>query len=127
MINWSYSDQNVRIDVDFGVAYDSDPHQVTAIAIEAAKTVERVTSYREPVCWLTAFGASSLDFKLRFWITDPHNGLTNVRGQVLLALWDAFKREGIEIPFPQQDIRFRNALSVQHNDASTGETKHPEG
>jgi small-conductance mechanosensitive channel len=112
VINWSYSDENVRVDVEFGVAYDSDPHEVTALAIAAAKTVDRVSSYKEPVCWLTAFGASSLDFKLRFWITDPRNGLTNVRGQVLLALWDALKAANVEIPFPQTDVRFRSPLTV---------------
>ncbi len=113
VINWSYSDQNVRIDVEFGVSYESDPHHVTAVAIAAARGVERVSAFKEPVCWMTAFGASSLDFKLRFWINDPQNGLTNVRGQVLLALWDAFKVEGIEIPFPQQDVRFKTPLRLE--------------
>jgi|SRR5215217_698055 len=113
VVNWSYSDENVRVDVEFGVAYDSNPHHVSAIAIAAAQTVERVSGYKEPVCWLTAFGASSLEFKLRFWITDPRNGLTNVRGQVLMALWDAFKAENIEIPFPQTDVRFRTPLEVR--------------
>jgi small-conductance mechanosensitive channel len=129
VINWSYSDENVRVDVEFGVAYDSDPHQVTALAIAAAKTVQRVSAYKEPVCWLTAFGASSLDFKLRFWITDPRNGLTNVRGQVLLALWDALKDAGVEIPYPQTEVRFRTPLDVsdaglarnQTSDRRTGE------
>jgi small-conductance mechanosensitive channel len=113
VINWSYSDENVRVDVEFGVAYDSDPHQVSALAIAAANNVERVSSFKEPACWLTGFGASSLDFKLRFWITDPRNGLTNVRGQVLLALWDALKAANIEIPFPQTDVRFRTPLQVR--------------
>jgi small-conductance mechanosensitive channel len=112
VINWSYSDENVRVDVEFGVAYNSDPHEVSALAIAAAKSVERVSSYKEPVCWLTAFGASSIDFKLRFWITDPRNGLTNVRGQVLLALWDALKEAGVEIPYPQTEVRFRTPLDV---------------
>ena len=115
VINWSYSDENVRVDVEFGVAYDSDPHQVSAIAIAAAQTVARVSTYKEPVCWLTSFGASSLDFKLRFWITDPRNGLTNVRGQVLMALWDAFKAANIEIPFPQNDVRFRTPLEIKRS------------
>ena len=118
VINWSYSDENVRIDVEFGVAYDSDPHQVTALAIAAARTVERVSNYKEPVCWLTGFGASSLDFTLRFWITDPRNGLTNVRGQVLLALWDALKEAKVEIPYPQTEVRFRTPLDLSGSAAT---------
>ena len=57
-------------------------------------------------------GSSSLDFKLRFWITDPQNGLTNIRGQVLLALWDAFKEAGINIPFPHREILMRTPVEV---------------
>lgn len=107
VVNWSFSSSYVRIDVEFGTSYDSDPHEVSRLAIETAKTVKRVSSHIAPVCWLTAFGASSLDFKLRFWISDPSGGLANVKGQVLLALWDAFKKAGIELPFPTREIILR--------------------
>jgi small-conductance mechanosensitive channel len=112
VINWSYSNDEVRIDVEFGVAYASDPHQVIALAMDAVKSIKRVLATPAPVCHLKAFGDSSLDFILRFWIRDPIDGLTNVRGQVLLALWDAFKRAGIEIPFPQRDINMRTPVQV---------------
>ena len=59
----------------------------------------------EPVCHLTKFNDFSLDFLLRFWIDDPVDGVTNVHGAVMLALWDAFKREGVEIPFPVRELR----------------------
>ena len=101
VINWSFSDNLVRLDVNFGVSYDADPHKVSQLAIEAAMSVARVEADRRPVCWLTDFGESSLDFVLRFWIRDPQQGLTNVRGKVLLALWDIFKENGISIPYPQ--------------------------
>jgi small-conductance mechanosensitive channel len=100
VVNWSFSDKLVRLDVDFGVSYDSDPHEVTRLAISAATSVDRVLSTRPPVCWMTQFGASSLDFKLRFWISDPQAGLTNVRGKVLIALWDIFKENGVQHPLP---------------------------
>ncbi|MBI4366860.1 MAG: mechanosensitive ion channel, partial [Deltaproteobacteria bacterium] len=109
VINWSYSNDEVRIDVKFGVSYAADPHKVCELAIEAAKTVERVLISPAPVCHLKAFADSSLDFTLRFWIRDPVDGLSNVRGKVLLALWDTFKREGIEIPYPVRDVRLSRA------------------
>lgn len=112
VVNWSFSDKFIRLDVDFGVSYESDPHAVSRIAIEAAQSVERVVDYRKPVCWMTAFGSSSIDFKLRFWISDPQNGLTNIRGQVLLALWDAFKAADIKIPFPHREIIMRSPVEV---------------
>jgi small-conductance mechanosensitive channel len=108
VINWSFSDDFVRLDVPFGVSYDSDPHQVIALSTAAAATVPRVIAAQKPVCWLTGFGESSLDFVLRFWISDPRNGLTNIRGQVLLALWDTFKENGIKIPYPHRDVLIRN-------------------
>ena len=112
VVNWSYSNDEVRIDVEFGVAYASDPHKVIVLALEAVKSVKRVLPTPPPVCHLKAFGDSSLDFILRFWIRDPIDGLTNVRGQVLLALWDILKREGIEIPFPQRDLNPRGPFKV---------------
>jgi small-conductance mechanosensitive channel len=109
VINWSYSNDEVRLDVPFGVSYASDPHQVCELAVEAAKSVARVLVSPAPVCHLKAFGDSSLNFILRFWIRDPVDGITNVSGKVLLALWDTFKREGIEIPYPVRDVRITQA------------------
>ncbi len=114
VINWSYSNDEVRLDVPFGVSYASDPHKVCALAVEAARSVTRVLPSPAPVCHLKAFGDSSLNFLLRFWIRDPIDGITNVSGLVLLALWDAFKREGIEIPYPVRDVRLtQGAATVQ--------------
>jgi small-conductance mechanosensitive channel len=113
VINWSYSNDEVRLDVDFGVSYASDPHTICELGVEAAKSVERVLVAPAPVCHLKGFGDSSLDFTLRFWIRDPVDGTTNVRGKVLLALWDIFKREGIEIPFPQRDVTLRTAPAAK--------------
>lgn len=123
VINWSFSDEMVRLDVNFGVSYDSDPHRVSELAIEAAMSVGRVDSNRRPVCWLTAFGESSLDFVVRFWIRDPQQGLTNIRGKVLLALWDAFKENNIDIPYPHRDIVFRDGAVPGF--AETGRKRRP--
>ena len=113
VINWSFSDEYVRLDVPFGVSYDADPHEVTRLAIEAAGSVGRVdAAVRRPVCWLTEFGDSSLNFLLRFWIHDPQKGLTNIRGKVLLALWDTFKENGIQIPYPHREIIMKTPVSV---------------
>mgnify|MGYP003647082539 CR=1 FL=1 len=112
VINWSFSNDLVRIDVTFGVSYDSDPHAVIRIAKEATSSVGRVVADRPVVCWMTGFGDSSLDFVLRFWIRDPQAGLTNVRGEVLLALWDAFKENGIGIPFPHREILMKTPVTL---------------
>lgn len=113
VINWSFSDEYVRLDVPFGVSYDANPHDVSRLAVEAVSKVDRVDTRRKnPVCWMTAFGDSSLDFKLRFWILDPQQGLTNIRGKVLLALWDTFKENGIDIPFPHREVIVKTPVQV---------------
>ena len=105
VVNWSHSNDYVRLDIYFGTAYHDDPHAVRKIAIEAAKSVDRVLTWRPPVCHIVGFGDSSVDYILRFWIEDPTGGLTNIRGNVFLALWDAFKENNISIPFPQREVR----------------------
>jgi len=105
VVNWSHSNEFVRLDIYFGTSYGDDPHKVREIAVEAARSVSRVLSSRPPVCHIVGFGDSSVDYILRFWITDPTQGLTNVRGAVYLALWDAFQDNGISIPFPQREVK----------------------
>ena len=105
VVNWSHSNDFVRLDIFFGTAYGDDPHLVRRVAIEAAMGVSRVLEERPPVCHIVGFGDSSVDYILRFWITDPTGGLTNIRGNVYLALWDAFQEHGISIPFPQREVK----------------------
>jgi len=108
VVNWSHGDSLIRVQIAFGVHYDSDMEKVIEIAIEAAKKPERVVSSRAPVCWITEFGDSSVNFSLRFWIKDAQEGMTNVRGQVMMELWKAFKKEGIQIPYPHREIYIRD-------------------
>lgn len=105
VVNWSHSDDFVRLDIYFGTAYSDDPHKVRKLAITAASSVPRVLSHKAPVCHIVGFGDSSVDYILRFWIKDPTGGLTNIRGNVYLALWDIFKENEISIPFPQREVK----------------------
>ncbi|WP_299026066.1 mechanosensitive ion channel domain-containing protein [uncultured Sulfitobacter sp.] len=106
VVNWSHSNDFVRLDIYFGTAYADDPHKVRELAIGAAAGVNRVLSHpKPPVCHIVGFGDSSVDYILRFWIRDPTGGLTNIRGNVYLALWDAFQENDISIPFPQREVR----------------------
>jgi len=113
VINWSKSDRAVRVHAPFGVSYATDDiERVQRVAIEAAQSVERVLAEKTPVCNLMAYGASSVDFDLRFWITDPENGLSNIRSAVNIALWKAFKAHDIEFPFPQLDVHVKERLAL---------------
>ena len=104
VINWSFSDRNVRVRVPIGISYNADPRKAIALCLEAAHSTSRTLKSPESKCLVIGFGDNSIDLELRFWIDDPSNGVGNVRSEVLLAVWDRFQKEGIDIPFPQRDI-----------------------
>jgi small-conductance mechanosensitive channel len=136
VINWSFSDDLIRLHVKIGISYLSDPHKAIELALAGARGVPRVLTDPQPVCLLMEFGDSSLDLELRFWICDPVNGTSNVRSAVMLNIWDLFHRHNIELPYPQRDLTLRNpealaeALvarrSVKHEDHDTLEPGGPE-
>lgn len=120
VINWSRSDRVVRLHAPFGIAYKTkDLRAVQQLAVDAAQAVERVVALPPPVCNLVEFGDSSVNFDLRFWISDPEKGLANVRSQVLLNVWDALAEHGIEIPFPQRDLYVKSWPKDSEQDESS--------
>ncbi len=121
VVNWSYSSDLVRLDLDFGVSYLASPHEVRKLARETAAGHQRVQAAPPPVCHITAFGDSSVDYRLRFWIRDPDNGTVNVRGDIFLMLWDALQEAGIEIPYPHRDLAMRGPVKVEIQDPSTSQ------
>jgi small-conductance mechanosensitive channel len=108
VVNWSYSNPLVRVDAEFGIAYGSNPREVRTLAIEAARRTRRVLSDPAPACHVIGFGDSAIKLVLRFWIDDPAAGVTNVKGDVFLALWETFKEHDVELPFPQRDLHLRS-------------------
>jgi small-conductance mechanosensitive channel len=110
--NWTYTDKNTLVKVVFGTNYDADPRLVCKLAIEVAATAPRTIKGKPPNCILTEFAEAGMKFSLTFWISDP-DGMDNVKSEVMLALWDVFKRENIRVPYPVREIRVRGgALPV---------------
>lgn len=109
VVNWSYSNNAVRLKIPIGISYKSDVRLAMKLCLEAAAEVPRVLESPAPVCLLTGFGDSAVDLQLRLWIDDPQNGVSNVKSVVLLLVWDKFHEHGIEIPFPQRDLHLRSS------------------
>ena len=57
-----------------------------------------------------AYGDSTVNMELRVWINDPKNGIDNVKDAALMAVWDSFHANGIEIAFPQRDLHIKSAV-----------------
>jgi len=113
VVNWTYTDKNTLVKVLFGTNYDADPRLVCKLAIEIAAAAPRAIKNKPPNCLLTEFAEAGMKFSLTFWIADP-DGMDTVKSDVMLALWEAFKREGIRVPYPVREIRVRGgALPVE--------------
>ena len=104
VVNWSYSDTNTRVRLPVQISYDDDPQQAMTLLIEAAKASSRVLSSPEPAARMLDFADNGIQLELRVWISDPENGIGNVRTDINLAIWRLFKAAGISIPFPQRDV-----------------------
>lgn len=106
--NWTHKSALGRIKIPVGVSYDADPEAVREILLDCANAHPMIVRYPEPFVIWDGFGASSLDFELRAFLSDISKGL-QARSELRYAIFKAFKERGVEIPYPQQDIHIRSA------------------
>lgn len=114
--NWSHRDKLLRLKIPVGISYRADVRLAIQQCLDAVSEVERVLPEPKSVCLLKGFGDSSVDLELRFWIDDPQNGVSNIKSQILLLIWDKFHQHGIEIPFPQRDLHVRSVFGHQDDE-----------
>jgi small-conductance mechanosensitive channel len=105
--NWSYSSRDVRVHIPVGVAYDCDLPLAQKLMVQAASEARRVMQDRPPKVWLVAFGESSVDHEILVWISDPEQGVGSVRSEILNRVWELFRGNGIDLPFPQRDLHIK--------------------
>jgi small-conductance mechanosensitive channel len=111
--NWSFSDRKVRRAIAIGISYHADVELAQKLAIDAALDTERVLARPAPLCLIRGFGESSVDLELRFWLSDPEEGVANVSSAIFLNVWKRFQAQGIEIPFPQREITLKRAAPTR--------------
>ena len=103
--NHSYSDRSVRLVVRVQVGYRTDMAEALRILVDVARVHPRVLKTPEPTAQVLNLADSGVDLELGFWIEDPERGSQNVRSDVSLGLLAAFRARGIEIPYPQREVR----------------------
>ncbi|WP_372950730.1 mechanosensitive ion channel family protein [Mariniphaga sp.] len=106
IINWSQMDFNTRFSVSVGVAYGSDTRLVTDILLKCALQNKSISEYPTPFVRFTDFGDSSLDFQIFFWVREPFL-VEHARSQLRYAIDDEFRKNGVQIPFPQRDLHIK--------------------
>jgi small-conductance mechanosensitive channel len=105
VINQSYSDRKVLLRCNVQVGYATDVDRALALLQQAARVSPRVLDDPAPGAALVDFGSDGMNLALTFWIGDPENGRLNVTSEVNREILRLFRENGIEIPFPQRDVR----------------------
>jgi small-conductance mechanosensitive channel len=107
VINWSYTDPRIRLKLPIRVSYQDDPELALKILLDACEGQRRVLRDPPPVSRLMHFGDHGIELELRFWISDPQEGVNNVRSEVNRTIWALFKEHNITIPVAQREIYVR--------------------
>jgi small-conductance mechanosensitive channel len=105
VINWSYSDQHVRLRLPVTISYEDDPEIALQALLEATQHHPRILKEPHPVTRLMSFEDHGMRLEVRFWIADPMNGVNNVRSDINREIWRVFKEKRIKIPVAQREIR----------------------
>jgi len=111
VINWSYTDPDVRLKIRVQISYDDDPERAMGIMLDCARASPRVMDEPLPLCRFIEFADSGMVLELRIWIADPENGLGGVSSEINLAIWKSFKKAGITIPYPQRDVHIKGSVA----------------
>ena len=83
------------------------------LVVEACSDFDRVLKDPEPRCLVKGFGDSTVDLELRLWIQDAEQGVSNIKSEIYLRIWDLFHEHGIEFAYPHRDITVRGPIKVQ--------------
>lgn len=113
VINWSYQEPATRVHIPVMVAFGSDTVLVTETLIACARMENGVLRDPSPVVWFKAFGESAYEFELLVWIGQPQN-FEPIKSSLNFLIEQELRHRGIEIPFPQRELRLRNAIRSEH-------------
>lgn len=108
VINDSYSSKIMSNNLTVQVAYNTDLPKALEILKQAAINQPRTCEDPKPNSYVTSFADSGINLYVNYWIRDPENGFMSINSAILLEIWTRFKEEGIEFPFPQQEVRILN-------------------
>jgi potassium efflux system protein len=124
LVNWSLSDDLLRLTLEVGIAYGSDTSLATDLLLKCVHVSPDVLEDPPPSAYFDRFGDSALIFKLRFYIAGVRQWLV-VRDRIHRAVDEAFRANGIEISFPQRDLHIRTMrpeVAVKLERTQDGET-----
>lgn len=107
VVNQSFTGEIIRYNVNIGVSYGTDTQKVKNIILEVANKTNGVLKDPAPQVFFEDFGESSLDFSLAVWASDLWNS-RRILSDIRFAIEEEFRKNEIEIPFPQRDIHIKS-------------------
>lgn len=102
--NWNFSSRNVRIRMTVRVAYESDIDLVERLLEEATRDSPRVLNTPSPAVRITDISNSGIKIELRFWISDPEDGLGNIQSEIFKRVLIKFRDHKIVMPNEGRDV-----------------------
>jgi small-conductance mechanosensitive channel len=116
--NWSHGEKKIRLDINVGVSYNSDLDTVLRCLKEVADEDGHVLKIPEPAVNFVEFGDSSWNMQLRCWIADPKQH-PMIRSDINCAIVRKFRKNNVEIPYPQRDLHVRSSIPLSMADHQT--------
>lgn len=110
VVNWKYNDNRVRFRIPVSVAYGSDARRVERALLEVAAADPDVLADPAPAVRFLAFGDDGLSFELRVWSDSQVDRKGRLISSLNHAIYERFRQEGIEFPFPQRDLHIRSGM-----------------
>jgi small-conductance mechanosensitive channel len=116
VINHSYSDKTVRVPIALQISYRSDLDVAMRVLVDAALAHPRVLKVPAPKVLIRAFADNGIELELGVWVNDPEEGRANLRSDIYCTVWREFQAKGIEIPYPQREVRVLGTVSGTPHD-----------
>ena len=108
VINWSHTDRDIRLNIPVGVSYNEDPEKVKRVLLEVVDANSGILKNPKPDVLFDKYDDSSINLNLRIWTNEYINRPGVLKSQLYYEIFKRFRKEGIEIPFPQRDIHIKN-------------------
>ena len=105
VVKQTHTDNRVRLALTIQISYGSALEAAMRLMQEAARKQPRVLAEPEPMVFLKEFSDNGINLELGFWISDPEEGQIGLRSAINMEIWREFQNNGIEIPFPQREVR----------------------
>jgi CRP-like cAMP-binding protein len=112
IVNYSRPTQSHGFMQQIGVNYGVAPNRVRASLLKVCDAIPEILADPEPVVWLQNYGDFSIDYTVKFFITD-FSKLEQIQSDMMDRVWYEFRRENIVIPFPIRDVRSMNEVEAR--------------